>query len=67
MNENKLILEEIIKLRKTVEVLEDRLNTHINFIDRIYDVLYSPMGYLLSKINYNKSLPESNSTRLLNK
>lgn len=47
-----------VKLNKITELLEkdispncNKMSTHIDFIDKIYDTVKSPLGYMCNKIN----------------
>ena len=47
-----------LKLNKILELLENdispscnKMSTHIDFIDKVYDTVKSPLGYICSKVN----------------
>jgi len=47
-----------VKLNKILELLENnispncnKMSSHIDFIDKVYDTVKSPLGYICSKVN----------------
>ena len=47
-----------VKLNKILELLENdvapncnKMSTHIDFIDKVYDTVKSPLGFLCNKVN----------------
>jgi len=56
-----------VKLNKILELLENdvapncnKMSTHIDFIDKVYDTVKNPLGFLCNKVNL-LSGNESNS------
>jgi hypothetical protein len=56
-----------VKLNKILELLENdvapncnKMSTHIDFIDKVYDTVKNPLGFLCNKVNI-LSGNESNS------
>ena len=48
-------LDTIIKLiEEDVKPNCEKMNTHIDFVDNVYDNVKNPLGFLCNKINYFK-------------
>jgi hypothetical protein len=60
-NKNEEILILLYKMNNDLEYIKQKidkdsntLNSHINFIETIYDTLKSPISYICNKFNKNK-------------
>lgn len=73
----KYIIEKLELLEKKIDSLVDtinedvkpncsRMNTHIDFIEKVYNVVKSPLGFVCERINYvskNKTYELSESEK----
>ena len=57
-----------VKLNKITELLEkdispncNKMSSHIDFVDKVYDTVKSPLGFICSKVNLLGGSNESNS------
>jgi len=65
-NENifKLVLEKLEKIESRLDSIESEINniksstekmdTHISFVEHIYDTVKSPFYYIINKVSYKK-------------
>jgi hypothetical protein len=54
------IEERLIKLEKT----QDKMDTHIDFIEDVYDNIKHPLNYVTNKVNNYLQLSNSNNLEL---
>ena len=58
-NNNKLLNEVLKILNNDVKNNCQKMNDHIDFVEKVYDVVKSPLNYICNSINSNRDLPSN--------
>ncbi len=49
---------EVKELTLQVTALLEKMNNHINFVDKVYSKVKYPIDYVMSKMGYRNALPQ---------